>query len=242
MENTTYVGLGKQTAVMQQLDITANNIANMSTPGFKAERMLFLDHIKQARGVQPLHQSYNYGTYRDLSEGSMQQTFNPLDVAIGGQGYFAVQTADGSTKYTRDGSFTLNTERQIVDHQGNIVESDSGGTLTVQAQASKITIGQDGTIGTEAGLVGRLKVVKFDNAQALQSAGNNLFDAGGQTEQTVNYPVVEQGMIEGSNVNPVLEMNKMIELTRMFQTTQGVMQNEHDRVTNLIQTLTSVTA
>jgi flagellar basal-body rod protein FlgF len=242
MENISYIGMSQQLALSQQIEVTSNNIANMSTPGFKAKNVMFNDYITTPKNGAPINQSYNYATYRDLSMGNLSKTYNPLDLAIDGKGYFAVQTPQGDVRYTRAGNFALNTESQLVDPSGNIVLGDSGNALVVQPQAKVITVSADGKISSEQGDIGKLKVVTFDNEQQLKNLGDNLYDANGATEQPLDDRHIEQGVIEGSNVNPIAEMNKMINLMRMFQATQNMLQNDHDRIVNAIQKLTSVQA
>lgn len=242
MENISYVGASQQLALQQQIEVTSNNIANMSTPGFKAKNVMFLDYITTPKNAAAINQSYNYATYRDLSMGNLSKTYNPLDVAIDGKGYFAVQTPEGGTRYTRDGSFSLNSQSQLVDQSGDVVLGDSGSPLVVQAQAKQITVSTDGKLSSEQGDIGKLKIVSFDNEQELKNIGNNLYDAGSAAEVEVADRHVEQGVIEGSNVNPISEMNKMISLMRMFQATQNMLQNDHDRIIGAIQKLTTVQA
>ncbi len=242
MENISYVGASQQVALAQQIEVTANNIANMNTPGFKAKEMLFTDYITTPKNGAPIHQSNDYATYRDLSMGNLSQTFNPLDVAIDGKGYFVVQTPEGDTRYTRAGSFSLNSQSQLVDQSGDVVLGDSGSPLVVQTSAKRVTIGIDGKIASEQGDIGRLKVVSFDNEQQLINVGDNLYDAGSQPEQTIDSVHVEQGVLEGSNVNPISEMNKMISLMRMFQAAQNMLQDDHNRITDAISKLTQVSA
>lgn len=242
MENISYIGASQQLALSQQIEVTANNIANMSTPGFKAKNMLFLDYVTQPKNNSPIHQSYDYATYRDLSMGNLTQTYNKLDVAIDGKGYFAVQTPQGDIRYTRAGAFSLNTESQLVDQSGNLVLGDSGNPLVIQANAKQVKISIDGKISSEQGDIGKLKLVTFENEQQLKNVGDNLYDAEGQAEVAVDFPHVEQGVLEGSNVNPIAEMNKMISLMRMFQAAQNMLQDDHNRITNAIEKLTSVQA
>ncbi|MDE1151959.1 MAG: flagellar basal-body rod protein FlgF [Micavibrio sp.] len=240
MENISYIGLSQQMALSQQIEVASNNIANMSTPGFKTQGVMFNDYITSPKDGSPIHQSQNFATYRDLSTGNLAQTHNPLDLAIAGEGYFAVSTASG-IRYTRDGGFSLNFNRQLVSKTGNIVMSEGGGPLVIPPEAKQITVADDGTVATEIGDVGRVKVVSFDNPQALTKLGNNLYDAGGQAETPLAAETrVEQGVLEGSNVNPVVEMNRMVELMRMFQAAQNMLMTDHDRIRGAIQKLTAV--
>lgn len=237
MENISYVGLSQQMALQREMEITANNIANMNTPGYKAQGVMFLEYLNRAKGEEgPLRQVQDYGVYRDLAAGTLRQTFNKLDVAIEGDGYFAVQTPEG-VRYTRDGGFALNAAREVVTKAGFQVLGD-GGPITIQADATDITITPQGDVTTDKGPVGRIRVVAFANPQMLRAQGNNLYDANGAVEQPVDDARVQQGMLESSNVNPVVEMNKMIQVLRAYQATQRMLMDDHQRQLGAIQKLT----
>lgn len=241
MENISYIGLSQQLALSSQINVTANNLANMTTPGYKAQNVMFLDYVTQPKDAPRINQSYDYATYRDLTMGNLSRTHNPLDMAINGTGYFAVETPDG-VRYTRDGSFSLNTKSQLVDQSGNLVIGETGNPLVVQPEAKIITVSVDGSISSEQGEVGRLKLVTFENEQALVKEGHNLYNAGEMAEIPLENRRVEQGVVEGSNVNAIAEMNKMIELMRLFQATQSMLQQDHERARAAIQKLTNVQA
>jgi len=237
MENITYIGISHQMALQQQIEVTANNIANMNTPGFKANNVLFTDYVTAPEGSMPIHQSQDYATYADLTIGNLIQTSNSLDFAIHGEGYFTISTPEGA-RYSRDGGFALNLNRELVTKTGHRVLNENDNAIVVPADAAQIRISDDGTISSEQGDIGRLKIVNFDNPQALKKLGDNLYDAEGAPANLVVNRKVTQGQLEGSNVNPVVEMNRMIQLMRMFQSAQKVLQNDHDRQLGAIQKLT----
>jgi len=240
MENISYIGLSQQMALQQQMEMTANNLANMSTPGYKAQHALFSEYLTKPDGAEPIHQSTNSGGYRDSSNGSLSQTHNPFDVALQDKGFFAVQGADGSINYTRDGSFGLNKDRQLVNKSGLPVVNDNNEPITVQADATQIRITEEGEITSEFGTIGRIKVVQFEDERTMTRIGDNLYDAQGQAEVVVTRPRIVQGAVENSNVNPVIEMNRMIEVLRVYQATQRMLQTDHERIRGAIQKLTSV--
>lgn len=239
MENLSYIGLSQQLAVQQQMNMTANNIANMSTPGYKSQHALFNQYLNRPTDKGGISAVENAASYRNMSAGSLTQTHNPLDFAISGDGYFVVQTPQGP-RYTRDGSFSMNRDREIVDKSGNRVMGD-GGPIAIPAEATDIKISADGSISTKEGILGRFKVVNVDHAQMMSRGGDNLLSLqDGARERPIDDVRVVQGALEGSNVNPVLEMNKMIELLRMFQATQKILQNDHERIRSTIEKLTKV--
>jgi flagellar basal-body rod protein FlgF len=240
MENLSYIGLSRQLALRSLMDVTANNIANMNTPGFKAQNIQFREYLNKtpAEG-EKISQVRDAGTYRDLGQGVLSPTYNKLDVAVQGDGYFAVQTPEG-TRYTRAGSFSLNSNGEIVTKTGYQVLSDGGSPLAVQPGAANITISEGGTVSSEKGSIGKLKLVTFEDEKGIKAMGDNLYSAGSTQEVPVEKPQVVQGMLENSNVQPVVEMNKMIELLRMYQSTQNMLITDHELMRGMIQKLTKV--
>ncbi len=239
MENITYIGLSQQMALYHQMDMVANNIANMNTPGFKSQSLLFKEYVNQTKAEgEKISQVQDYGSYRDTKQGALTQTSNKLDAAIQGKGYFAVQTPQG-VRYTRNGSFSLDSSGNIVTKSGDQVMSSSGGPLTIPQGAADITIMQDGEVSTDKGAVGTLKVASFPNEQGLVASGAGLYDARGELEQPVDKPQVMEGFLEGSNVQSITEMNKMINISRMYQAVQHILLADHDAARTMIQKLTT---
>ena len=148
-----------------------------------------------------------------------------------------MQTPQG-IRYTRDGSFSLDGSGNIVTQSGYQVMSSSGGPLTLQQGSGRITIMANGDVSTEKGSVGTLKVVTFRNEQGLVPIGGDLYDAQNAPEQPVDKPQVLQGMLEGSNVQPITEMGKMIDISRMYQATQHMLLADHNAQLTMIQHLT----
>jgi flagellar basal-body rod protein FlgF len=245
MENISYIGLSQQVALQRQMEVTANNIANMSTPGYKAQNVMFMEYMNKAQGattgnasLDMVKQVWDVGTYRDNATGAMQMTSNKLDFAVEGEGYFSVQTAEG-VKYTRDGSFSLNDRREIVTKSGHPVIGD-GGPIVVPEDAHSISMTPNGEISTENGPIGRLSLSTFENPQKLKATGDNLFVAADGDAKPMTDGKVVQGALEMSNVNPVLEMNRMIDILRNYQATQKMLMEDHSRIRNAIQKLTQV--
>lgn len=239
MENLSYIGLSQQMALYHQMEVVANNIANMNTPGYKSQDLLFKEYLNKipAEG-EKISQVQDYGTYRDTKQGSLTQTSNNLDVAIEGNGYFAVQTPQG-VRYTRSGSFSLDGAGNIVTQGGyQLITSDSG-PIQIPEGTTQINIMKDGSVATELGSIGQFKLVKFADEQSLVATGDGLYDAQGQQAQPVDNPQVLQGFIESSNVQPITEMNKMIQITRMYEAVQHMLMTDHDDARKMIQKLTT---
>jgi flagellar basal-body rod protein FlgF len=215
----------------------ANNLANLSTNGFKGQEMLFTEYLgkgsdgKQASYVQDL------GTARDTREGPITQTGNSLDVAIEGAGYLVVDTPLGP-RYTRDGHFQLDAQGQIVTPQGYPVQSDGNTPITVPDNTREITIGKDGSVVTAGGgSVGKLQLVTFADDQALLPAGNNFFSTDQTPQPAPANTRIVQGSLEGSNVEPVLEITQLIAANRAISYTHDFTSAEANRVSTAIDRL-----
>ncbi len=242
MENISYVGLSHQTALKKQLDVTANNIANMSTPGFKGQEVLFNEYLITPNNDQKdeLSMVMDYATFRDTQQGTLQQTGNPLDIALQGDGYFVIET-DEDDNYTRAGNFSLNNEGEVVTQTGRIVKSSDGGAIIIPAGDTNISIDKKGFVSTrESGAIGQLKVVRFDSEQELLLMGNGLYASKTQEPLDADETQVIQNMLEGSNIQPITEMNSMIEVLRSYQSVQNMLQKDHERQRSTISRLTRV--
>lgn len=239
MENSIYIALSRQTVLQTNLDIVANNIANMNTAGFRSQSPLFEEYLSDpSRDSDPISFVYDYGQYQNTAPGPQEQTGNPLHVALNGPGFMAIEGPDGKTAYTRDGNFQRDSNGTLVTDAGFRVLSN-GGPITIPANSTEILIDETGTITNQNGILGKLQVVEFDNVQDLKPMGNNLYrtdDTGTPAEDTT----VQQGFLEGSNVNPIVETNRMVEILRSFQSVQNLLETEHDRLRTAIQKLTKV--
>jgi flagellar basal-body rod protein FlgF len=252
MENTLLIGLSRQAILERQLDVIANNVANVNTAGFKADNSLFEEFLTSGahednfvgrdRGVSYVQ---DRGTYRDFSQGAADQTKNPLDVAIDGAGFLVVQTAAGE-RYTRDGGLQLNGQGQLVTSGGNPILGTAG-PIVFQPTDHDINIAADGTITAQEGAGrtdsprGKLRLVSFPEAQKLLKDGSNLYAAGeGLAPQPDPKSAVHQGFIEKSNVSGVAEMSRMIEVTRAYTQMSTLLQQESDLHKTAIEKLAEV--
>jgi flagellar basal-body rod protein FlgF len=156
------------------MDIIANNIANMNTPAYKAERLIFIEFLQKPTNDDSQSFAQDIGTMRDTSEGPLVKTDNPFDMAISGDGYFTIETPLGD-RYTRHGRFQLDAESRLVTGQGNPVLDSGGSKINIPANAGRIEISGDGTLSTDAGRIGKLGLVKFEDEQQLQRSANNLY-------------------------------------------------------------------
>ncbi len=241
MENTILIGLSRQMTLERQIDVISNNVANLNTNGFKADKSLFQEYmmpVAHADNFVGRDRVFSYvqdrATWRDMQQGPTEQTGNPLDVAIDGNAMLAVQTPAGE-RYTRNGALQINSQGQLVTTDGNLVLG-TGGPITFQPNDRDIVISQEGTITVREGLTtlqdsvrGKLRIVNFAQPQQLQKEGSNLYSApNGVVAQADPRSKVRQGFIEKSNVNSVAEMSRMIEVTRIYQQISSVMQQQGD--------------
>jgi len=228
-------------AQQTQMDVIANNLANVSTSGFKRSRAVFEDLLYQnirqpgaqssqqtqlpsglqlGTGVRPV------ATERIFTQGNLQQTGNDKDVAVQGQGFFQVLLPDGTTAYTRDGSFQIDNQGQLVTASGFPIQP----AITIPSNAQSLTIGRDGTVsvtlpGTAATTqIGALQLATFINPAGLQGKGENLYvetaasgAANTNTPGTNGAGLVSQGYIETSNVSVVEELVNMIQTQRAYE-------------------------
>lgn len=238
MENTSYIALSRQMVLRQKMDLVANNLANLNTPGFKGEDMLFVEYLDTSDQQEPLSYVQNISLVRDLKPGPLVATENPLDLAIKDKGYFTVETPEGP-RYTRNGSFSLNAERQVVTLAGLPLLDTAGSPLTVPDNTNAITVARDGTISSETGQIGRIGLVNFANEQGLKKVGGGLFDAEGQLPEPLADGEVHQGMVETSNVQGVVEMTRMIETQRSYQSASKLVEEEHRRQREAISRIAS---
>ncbi len=239
MENSIYLGLSRQMVLQTSMDIVANNIANMSTSGFRAQNQVFEEYLSDPRyNEDPLSFVLDRGQYQNTTAGSIEQTGNPLNVAVNGPGFMGVQLPGGETGYTRDGNFYKSTEGILVSTAGYPIMGQ-GGPMTIPDDAKEIKIDENGVVSSENGTIGQIQVSEFENVHMLRPVGNNAYtteDAPIPAENTK----LAQGFIEGSNVNAVAETTDMIKILRDFQSTQRVLETEHERMRTAIQKLTQV--
>jgi flagellar basal-body rod protein FlgF len=245
VENSFLVGLSQQMATNRAMEIVANNLANLSTPAFKRESIQFQEYMvpvpateTEGGGTTNVAFVLDRGVARDLSEGRFDPTGAPLDLAIAGNGYFVVQTPDGE-RYTRNGHFSLNDQGIVVTDDGYQVQSD-GGAITLQPQDGELKVGSDGTLSTNLQLLGKVRIVEFPNERALKKTGASLYEAPGQTAQASTTARIRQGMMEKSNVEPMIEISRMIEIMRAYQTSSDLTKSGEDLLKQAIEKLGAV--
>jgi flagellar basal-body rod protein FlgF len=253
MENITLIALSRQTVLQREMQVVANNVANINTTGFKADGAVFgefLSPIARAEDFAPADQKLSFvvdrASWRDTRQGAIQQTGGPLDVAIEGDGMLVVQAQNGE-RYTRNGSFQINNLGELVTSTGERVLGDNG-PIILQRTDRDIVITKSGTINVREGESlnsdtprGKLRVVRFENLQALQKEGSSTYSApAGVTPEPVTNPNIVQGAIEKSNVNAMLEMTRMIEVSRAYTEVANILAQQSELKKTALQQLADV--
>src|SRR3954451_18251150 len=253
MQNALLVGLSRQMVLERQMDVVANNVADVNTSGYKADKSLFEEFLNSGAHEDNFvgrdrRVSYvqDRGTFKDFAQGAAEQTKNPLDVAIDGGGFLVVQTPAGE-RYTRDGALQIDNQGRLVTAVGNPVLGNSG-PIVFQPTDKEINIASDGSVSVLEGINridsdrGKLRVVRFADAQKLLKEGSNLYSAGEGAAQPDTTTRMHQGFIEKSNVNSVTEMSRMIEVTRSYTQIANLLQQQSDLYKSAIQILADVPA
>ena len=231
MTETSYLGMSLATSLQRQLDITSNNIANANTAGYKGEHVVFESYMQKNAGADqdPSQFVRDSGSYIDTRPGAVIQTGNPLDLALTGEGWFSYQTETGQRAFGRDGSFTLDTEGGLRTLAGAQVLDAGGGPIVLPTQGlGQLSIAEDGTIsGTETGALARVGVFDIPGIQGYSRIGAGMFVAPPEAAapQPSTTTQVMQGALEGSNINPIREMTRLIDVQRAYERTNTMMGN-----------------
>ena len=236
MDTNTYIALSGEFARDQEMAVLANNIANMSSPGFKAERMMFQEYLATSPAGNRISYVTQAGNNHDMSAGPLSQTGNPLDVALNGEGWLAISQPDGTTGYTRSGHFQLDAQGEIVTSMGYMLQGDGGAPLVAPPNSGPITIAPDGTVSTRQGTIGHIPVVTFANQQSMVSQANGLYSST-EAPQPIATTQVVQGTIEGSNLQPVLAITRLMSAAREYTAAKNFGDAENTRLQTAIQRL-----
>lgn len=226
MENAIYIGLSRQTALLRQLDVIANNVANANTTAFKSGQLVFKEYLVDAGDGSKISYVQDVGITRDLREGTLKPTGNALDLAISGDGYFVLQGRSGPL-YTRNGHFRLDETGRLTAANGKPVLDIDDNEIVVPPGTDAITISGDGTLSAGADSVFVLQLVSFTNPQGLKSIGDGQYSSTEDPEPATDAKVLQQ-MLESSNVQPIIEMTNMIQVQRAYQASSRLTQSDHD--------------
>ena len=246
MENTTTIALSRLVAQSRAMEVSANNLSNAGTPGFRTERMLFSDWLVREPSVpgssslppggRILTYTQDRATYRNAQEGTLTHTANPLDLAINGDGYFTVQSPRGP-RLTRSGHFERAQDGTVVDASGDALLDTTGQKLVLSPADTVLTVASNGSIASQNGPIGQIGMVKPDDPAKLTAEGARLLASGSPTTP-VATPQMTQGALEDSNVEPTQELTRMMSDLREFQFTTQFVQAEADRQQSAIDKIT----
>lgn len=245
MQNALLVGVSSQVALQRELDVIANNMANVSTTGFKTRSARFQEYLMPVASADSfatpdrrLSYVIDQGTTLDLGQGPIEQTGNPLNVAVKGDAFIAVQGADGE-RYTRNGAFEVNARGALVTSDGYPVIGD-GGPITVNPQETGLSIGSDGTVSTNLGIRGKVKLVTFADPRRLTNDGANLYASPEPARPAGLDGRLESGALERSNVRPVIEMTRLMDVNRSYAMISSVISRLDDLRGTAIRRLADV--
>lgn len=239
MDNISYLALRTQQALERRIATTASNLANVNTTGFKADALRF-----QVAIVPPARSSdrpsdirfvRDAGLVRDFSQGAVSQTGESFDLAIEGDGYFAVEGPNGPA-YTRDGSFQLDAAGTLVTSDGRAVLDSGGAPIVFDTRGEAPQIDREGRIRVGAANIGALQLVSFENQANLRKIGDNLFEAGNQAPTLFEGAVV-QGALEESNVNAISAITELIQISRAYEGAARIVQSTDDLRQRALQRL-----
>ena len=244
MDNVMYVGLSRQMTLQRELDVVANNIANAETAGFKVENLNVETEPRYLPsnddGLNTINFALDSGVTRDFGQGALKETGAALDMAIEGDGFFTVSTPAGN-RYTRDGRFSLDGQGRIVNAQGDALLDSSGAEITLDSTRGRPTLGQDGTLSQQGQIVGKVGVAKFASLSALSKDGGGLYRNDSNIQpQPAGDARLMQGMIEASNVNPIVQISKLIEVSRAYESIARMMDQTSQLSSQTIDRLAQV--
>lgn len=245
MDTALLVGLSRQMAARRTMDVIANNLANMTTTGFKTESVLFEEYMvevtDEAGSTQQIAMVLDQGVSLNFEEGRMDPTGNPFDLAISGEGFFVVETPDGN-QYSRSGHLRTDEEGTLTNMEGRPILNEGGSTITLLPENGIPSIAHDGTITTPDGsVVDRIQLVRFNNPEGLSKVGNSLYRTDEIPSPAENSSIL-QGNLETSNVVPILEMTRMIDTTRMYTSISKMIETSDQLTRDTIRRLADTNA
>jgi flagellar basal-body rod protein FlgF len=234
MDAAGYATLNRQSGLMREMGVVANNIANASTTGFRREGVVFSEYVAAMDEGPSLSMAHASGRHVDLSQSTIAQTGGSFDFAIQGEGFFLIETPEGE-RLTRAGSFTPSAEGELVTPDGFRLLDAGGAPIFVPPDAKAVAMASDGTLSANGQPIAQVGLWRPADPLALRHQSGTMFE-GGELEPAEGATVL-QGMLEDSNVEPVSEIARMIEVQRAYELGQKFLDAEDERVRGVIQTL-----
>lgn len=236
MDNATYATLTRQSGLRQELQVIAHNIANAATDGFQKEGLIFSEHVQRLEGPDTsLSMARAHARMIDRSQGQLTLTGGTFDLAIEGDGYFMVETPEGN-RLTRAGAFFPNAEGLLGTSDGALVLDPGGVPIFIPPGLRDIQVGRDGSISGDGQPLGQVGVFDPVDGAGMTRAGGVRFNVDGEViaQET---PALAQGFLESSNVDPVLEVARLIEVQRAYERSRDILSTEDERIRAVLQTL-----
>jgi flagellar basal-body rod protein FlgF len=235
MDNPGYVGLTRMNGLAKEMQAVANNIANISTTGYRAESVVFAEVLYEGQlDGGSLSMAQPRAHFTDPSPGGFTATGGPLDLAIEGGGYFQVMTPNGA-RLTRAGAFTMTAEGEVVNMQGHALLDGGGAPLAIPPGVGPVTISEDGTVSIEGDPIAEIGLYTANPDEMVREDGV-LFRVDGPVQPAAEGGVL-QGFLEESNVDPVAEMARMIEVQRAYELGMSFLDMEDSRIREAVRTI-----
>ncbi|WP_417589390.1 flagellar hook-basal body complex protein [Pararhodobacter oceanensis] len=236
MDNPGYTTLTRQSGLMREMQVLAHNVANLSTTGFRREGLLFSEYVQQLdRQEAPLSMATANAHQTYLTQGNLTMTGGALDLAIEGEGFFLIETPEGE-RLTRAGHFATNAAGEMVTPEGHRLLDLGGAPVFVPGDADAISIARDGSLSADGQPLAQIGLVRPEDPSQLTRASGVMHQVEGAL-LPVEEPVLMQGFLEDSNVNPISEMARMIEVQRAYELGQKFLDSEDQRIRSVVQTL-----
>jgi flagellar basal body rod protein FlgG len=234
MVDSIQANASSQEALSARFEATAHNLANANTGGYKRIMCEFISGGAAGTGAATGSDAISVKAVHDFSQGALAETGRSLDLGLQGKGFFVLETPKGQL-YTRHGVFTTNGEGQLTDLIGRVVAGDSGPIVIPKNVAvSAIGVGSDGTVSAGKNVLGKVKVVEFEDPQVLTAVGQNAFEGPSNLAQAPKATVVRQGYQEASNVSVVDELVGLITVSRMYEANLKTVQSRDERLKTLL--------
>jgi flagellar basal-body rod protein FlgF len=235
MEATGYTTLSRQTGLMREMEVVANNIANSATTGYRQEGLIFSEYVRSSPGQASVSMSRANIRNTSMEQGALTQTNGTFDFAIEGDAYFKIETPQGD-RLTRSGAFSPNADGDLVTADGLRVLDSGGSPVFVPSDVASISVAADGTLSADGQTLGQIGLFRPTEAQTLVREDGVMFRVEGDIEET-NQAQILQGFLEGSNVNAISQVARMIEIQRAYEMGQSFLETEDQRIRNAIKNL-----
>ncbi|WP_170578489.1 flagellar hook-basal body complex protein [Ruegeria arenilitoris] len=233
--DTAYTTLSRQTGLMNEMRLVANNIANANTTGYRAQGLVFSEFVRDLPGNPSMSMARAEARNTSLQQGLLTETGGQFDFAIEGDGFFMVETPSGN-RLTRAGAFSPSAEGDLVTMDGHRVLDSNGAPVFIPPDAASIDVGSDGTLSIEGQFLGQIGVYRVADPKTLVREGSTQFRAEGEIDPVEN-PVVLQRFLEGSNVNAVEQVTRLVEIQRAYELGQSFLETEDERLRGALKAL-----